>query len=73
MKVVAASPESGVKSITGESLKEAMARAEVVIDLANSTSFEDKAVLEFFETCGRNLPAAELLAGHLLAHVARIA
>ena len=57
--------------ITGEGLKEAMARAEVVIDLANSPSFEDKAVLEFFETSGRNLPAAELLAGHLLAHVAR--
>ena len=45
----------GVNSITGEGFKEAMAGAEVVIDLANSPSFEDKAVLEFFETSGRNL------------------
>ena len=49
-KVVAASPKSGVNTITGEGLKEAMAGATVVIDLANSPSFEDKAVLEFFET-----------------------
>ena len=49
-EVVAASPKSGVNSITGEGLKEAMAGAQVVIDLANSPSFEDKAVLEFFET-----------------------
>jgi NAD dependent epimerase/dehydratase family len=53
--VVAASPNSGVNTITGEGLKEAMAGAQVVIDLANSPSFEDKAVLEFFETSGRNL------------------
>src|SRR3979490_1831114 len=52
-EVVAASPQSGVNSITGEGLKEAMAGARVVIDLANSPSFEDKAVLEFFETPGR--------------------
>jgi len=62
-EVLAASPNTGVNSITGEGLKEAMVGAEVVIDLANSPSFEDKAVLEFFETSGRNLHAAEVLAG----------
>ena len=62
-EVVAASPKSGINSITGEGLKEAMAGATVVIDLANSPSFEDKAVLEFFETSGRNLHAAEAAAG----------
>ena len=61
--VLAASPQSGVNSITGEGLKEAMAGTQVVIDLANSPSFEDKAVLEFFETSGRNLLAAEAEAG----------
>jgi uncharacterized protein YbjT (DUF2867 family) len=62
-EVVAASPSSGVNSITGEGLKKAMAGAQVVIDLANSPSFEDQAVLEFFETSGRNLHAAEAAAG----------
>src|SRR5213080_1338004 len=62
-EVVAASPNTGVNSITGEGLKEAMAGTQVVIDLANSRSFEDKAVLEFFETSGRNLLAAEAAAG----------
>src|SRR5438876_1459314 len=62
-EVVAASPSSGVNSITGEGLKEAMAGAQVVIDLANSPSFEDRAVLEFFETSGRNLLPAEAAAG----------
>ena len=61
--VVAASPQSGINTITGEGLKEAMAGAQVVIDLANSPSFEDKAVLEFFQTSGRNLFAAEAAAG----------
>src|SRR6516225_7071714 len=61
-EVVAGSPKSGV-SITGKGLKEAMAGAQVAIDLANSPSFEDKAVLEFFETSGRNLLAAEAAAG----------
>ncbi len=61
--VVAASPKSGINSITGEGLKEAMAGAQVVIDLANSPSFEDEAVLEFFETSGRNLLAAEAVTG----------
>ena len=60
---MAASPNSGVNTITGEGLKEATAGAEVVIDLANSPSFEDKAVLEFFQTSGRNLLAAEAAAG----------
>jgi uncharacterized protein YbjT (DUF2867 family) len=62
-EVVAASPNSGVNTITGEGVKEAVARAQVVIDLANSPSFEDKAVLEFFETSGHNLLAAEAAAG----------
>jgi uncharacterized protein YbjT (DUF2867 family) len=62
-EVVAASPKSGVNTITGEGLKEVMAGAQVVIDLANSPSFEDKAVLAFFETSGRNLFAAEAPAG----------
>jgi uncharacterized protein YbjT (DUF2867 family) len=68
-EVVAASPRSGVNSITGAGLKEAMAGAQVVVDLANSASFEDKAVLEFFKTSGRNLLAAEAAAG-VLHHVA---
>jgi uncharacterized protein YbjT (DUF2867 family) len=62
-EAVAASPNTGVNTITGEGLKEAMAGTQVVIDLANSPSFEDKAVLEFFETSGRNLLAAEAAAG----------
>ena len=62
-EVVAASPQSGVNTITGEGLKEVMVGTQVVIDLANSPSFEDKAVLEFFETSGRNLLAAEAAAG----------
>jgi len=61
--VVAASPQGGVNTITGEGLKEAVAGAQVVVDLANSPSFEDKAVLEFFETSGRNLLEAEAAAG----------
>ena len=68
--VVAASPNSGINTITGEGLKQAMAGATVVIDLANSPSFEDKAVLEFFETSGRNLLAAEAAAGGIRHHVA---
>jgi uncharacterized protein YbjT (DUF2867 family) len=62
-EVVAASPNSGVNTITGEGLAEALAGAQVVVDVANSPSFEDKAVLEFFETSGRNLLAAEAAAG----------
>jgi uncharacterized protein YbjT (DUF2867 family) len=68
-EVVAASPRGGVNTLTGEGLKEAVSGAQVVIDLANSPSFEDKAVLEFFETSGRNLLAAEAAAqvGHHVA------
>jgi uncharacterized protein YbjT (DUF2867 family) len=62
-EVVAAAPKSGINTITGEGLKEAMVGTTVVIDLANSPSFEDKAVLEFFQTSGRNLLAAEAAAG----------
>ncbi|HXM30527.1 MAG TPA: SDR family oxidoreductase [Chthoniobacterales bacterium] len=62
-EVVAASPSSGVNTLTGEGLAEALAGAQVVVDLANSPSFEDKAALEFFETSGRNLLAAEAAAG----------
>jgi uncharacterized protein YbjT (DUF2867 family) len=61
--VLAASPNSGVNTITGEGLAEALTGCDVVLDLANSPSFEDKAVLEFFETAGRNLLAAEAKAG----------
>jgi len=62
-KVVAASPQNGINTITGEGLKEALVDTTVVIDLANSSSDEDKAVMEFFETSGRNLLAAEVAAG----------
>ncbi|HEY6518217.1 MAG TPA: SDR family oxidoreductase [Roseiarcus sp.] len=61
--VAAASPQSGVNTITGEGLKEALAGAQVVIDLANSPSFEDKAVLDFFKTSEGNLLPAEAAAG----------
>src|SRR3954454_9149492 len=62
-EVIAASPRSGVNTITGEGLAEAVAGAQVVVDLANSPSFENEAVLEFFETSGRHLLAAEAAAG----------
>ena len=62
-EVVAASRSSGVNTLTGEGLAEVMTGAQVVVDVANSPSFEDKAVLEFFETGGRNLLAAEAAAG----------
>jgi uncharacterized protein YbjT (DUF2867 family) len=62
-EVLAASPNSGVNTYTGEGLTEVLAGAQVVIDLANSPSFEDKAVLDFFETAGRNLLEAEVKAG----------
>src|SRR5919198_464926 len=61
--VVAASPSTGVNTLTGEGLAEALAGAQVVVDLANSPSFEDNPALEFFETSGRNLLAAEKTAG----------
>lgn len=62
-EVVAASPSLGVNTITGEGLAEALAEAQVVVDVANSPSFEDKAAMEFFERSGHNLLAAEAAAG----------
>ncbi len=62
-EVVAASRSSGINALTGEGLADALSGAQVVVDVANSPSFEDKAVLEFFETSGRNLLAAETAAG----------
>ena len=62
-EVIAASPDTGVNTLTGAGLAEALAGAQIVVDVANSPSFEDKAVLEFFETSGRNLLAAEKTAG----------
>jgi uncharacterized protein YbjT (DUF2867 family) len=61
--VVAAAPNTGVDTITGEGLAEALAGAEVVIDVANSPSFADEAVMAFFKTSGGNLLAAEGEAG----------
>jgi uncharacterized protein YbjT (DUF2867 family) len=62
-EAVAASPSSGVNTLTGEGLAEVLAGASVVVDVSNSPSFEDKAVLEFFATSARNLLAAEAAAG----------
>jgi uncharacterized protein YbjT (DUF2867 family) len=62
-ELLAASPRSGVDATTGKGLKEALAGAQVVVDLANSPSFEDSAVLKFFESSGRNLLPAETAAG----------
>ena len=62
-EVVAASPSSGVNTVTGEGLAEALAGAKVVVDVANAPSWEDSAVLAFFETSGRNLATAEAAAG----------
>ncbi|UUO05734.1 SDR family oxidoreductase [Blastopirellula sp. J2-11] len=62
-EVVAASPSSGVNTLTGEGLTAALQGAEVVVDVANSPSFEDNAVMKFFETSGKNLLTAEAIAG----------
>lgn len=62
-EVVAASPRTGVDTVTAAGLAQALAGAQVVVDVANSPSFEDRAALEFFETSGRNLLAAEVDAG----------
>jgi len=67
--VLAASPGTGVNALTGQGLAQALVGAEVVVDVANSPSFEDQAVLHFFETSGRNLAAAEKEAG-VAHHVA---
>jgi uncharacterized protein YbjT (DUF2867 family) len=68
-EAVSASPSSGVNTITGEGLREALAGADVVVDVTNAPSWEDKAVLEFFETSTRNILAAEAAAG-VTHHVA---
>lgn len=62
-EVVAASPSSGVNAVTGEGLSQALAGAEVVVDVSNSPSFEDEAVMNFFKSSTRNLLATELAAG----------
>ena len=62
-KVVAASPSTGVNAVTGEGLTEALTGTRVVVDVANAPSWEDKAVLEFFETSTRNILAAEAVSG----------
>ena len=62
-EAIAASPATGVNTMTGEGLDAALAGVDTVVDVANSPSFEDRAVLEFFQTSGRNLLAAEARAG----------
>src|SRR5262249_18372622 len=62
-EVLAASPNSGVNTFTGEGLADGLARAQVVVDLANAPQWDDKAVMDFFETAVRNLLAAEKAAG----------
>src|SRR6266567_4084566 len=62
-EVVAASPSSGVNSVTGEGLAQALAGANVVVDVTNAPSWENAAVMEFFDTSTRNLLAAEVAAG----------
>ena len=62
-EVLPASPNTGVNTITREGLAAALDKADIVVDVANAPAWEDKAVLEFFETSGRNLLAAEAAAG----------
>src|SRR5438045_6162795 len=62
-EAVAASPDSGVNAVTGEGLAEALAGASVVVDVSNSPSWADAAVMAFFDTSTRNLLAAEAAAG----------
>ena len=62
-EVISASPSSGINVITGAGLADALKGADVVVDVANSPSFEDHAALHFFETAGHNLFAAEKVAG----------
>ena len=68
-EVIAAAPNTGVNTITGEGLADALAGAQVVVDVANSPSFEDQAAMDFFQTAGKNLTAAEVAAG-IKHHVA---
>src|SRR5262245_9649407 len=68
-EVLPASPSSGVNILTGDGLSQALAGAQVVVDVSNSPSFEDQAVLEFFTTSAHNILAAEVVAG-IQHHVA---
>ncbi len=68
-EVIAAAPNTGVNTITGEGLADALAGAQVVVDVANSPSFEDQPAMDFFQTAGKNLAAAEVAAG-IKHHVA---
>jgi uncharacterized protein YbjT (DUF2867 family) len=68
-EAIAAAPNTGVNTITGEGLADALADAQVVVDVANSPSFEDQAAMDFFQTAGRNLTAAEV-AADIKHHVA---
>lgn len=62
-EVTPASPSLGINAVTGEGLQDALTGAQVVVDVSNSPSFEDKAVMEFFESSNHNLIAAEVAAG----------
>jgi uncharacterized protein YbjT (DUF2867 family) len=62
-EALAASPSTGINTMTGEGLDQALAGTDIVVDVANAPSFEDRAVLEFFETSGRKLLAAAAAAG----------
>jgi uncharacterized protein YbjT (DUF2867 family) len=62
-EAIAAAPNTGVNTITGKGLADAVAGAQVVVDVANSPSFEDQAAMDFFQTAGKNLTAAEVAAG----------
>ena len=62
-EAVAAAPNTGVDTITGKGLVEALAGTDVVIDVSNSPSFEDQAAMDFFQTAGRNITAAEVETG----------
>lgn len=62
-EVIAASPSSGVDATTGKGLAEALKGAQVVVDVSNSSSFDEKAAIEFFESSSRNLSIAEKEAG----------
>ena len=68
-EAVAAAPNTGVNTLTGEGLAEAVAGAEVVVDVSNSPSFEDRAAMDFFQTAGKNIAAAKKTAG-IKHHVA---
>jgi uncharacterized protein YbjT (DUF2867 family) len=68
-EAIAAAPNTGVNTVTGEGLAEALAGAQVVVDVANSPSFDDQAAMDFFQTAGKNVAAAEAAAG-IRHHVA---